>query len=99
VHEPWLHVQHVERRWQLVGSVGRQRRLEVAGGRAAATRARSESGRRLEALHTGGGYMCGAWSRKAAGSGRWGRQLGGGGHDRGAVRTRAGRGRFERPVL
>jgi hypothetical protein len=43
--------------------------------------------------------MCGVWSRKAAGSGRWGRQLGGGGHDRGAVQTRAGRGRFERPVL
>jgi hypothetical protein len=58
VHGRWLHVQLVERWWQLVSSIGR----EVAGGRAAVTHARSQSGRRLEASLTGGG-MCGAWSR------------------------------------
>jgi hypothetical protein len=72
------------------------RGAEVAAGRAAVARARPESGRRLEALHTGGGCMCGAWSQEAAGSGQRGRQLGGGGRNRGTVRTRAGRSRFER---
>jgi hypothetical protein len=38
-------------------------------------------------------------SREAAGSARRGRQLSGGGRDWGAVQTRAGRGRFERPAL
>jgi hypothetical protein len=76
VHGQWLHVQRVERWWQLVSSVGR----EVAGGRAAVARARSQPGRRLAASLTGGG-MGGAWSlrgsrdmrrrqRREAGSGR-----------------------------
>jgi hypothetical protein len=38
-------------------------------------------------------------SREAAGSGRRRRQLNGGGRDRDAVQTRAGRGLFERPAL
>jgi hypothetical protein len=92
-------VQRVEQRWRLVGNVGRQHCLEVASGRAAVARTRPESGRRLEALHTGGGCMCGAWSQEAAGSDRRGWQLGGGEHDRGAVRTSVGCGRFERPAL
>jgi hypothetical protein len=41
--------------------VGRQHRLEVAGGRTAVARARPASGRRVEALHMGGGCMCGVW--------------------------------------
>jgi hypothetical protein len=76
VHGRWLHAQRVERWWQLVSSVGR----EVAGGRAAIARARSQLGRRLEASLTDGG-MGGAWSlrgsrdtrrrqRREAGSGR-----------------------------
>jgi hypothetical protein len=63
VHDWWLHVRHVERKWRLVGSVG----CEVAGDRAAVTRAGPVSGRRLEALHKGGGCMCGAWKL----GGRW----------------------------
>jgi hypothetical protein len=70
VHGRWLPVQRVEWMWRLVGSVGRQHRLEVAGSRAAVARATPESGRLLEALHTGGGCMCGAWSWEAASSGR-----------------------------
>jgi hypothetical protein len=70
----WLHARRVERKWRLVGSVGR----EVAGGRAVVTHAGLASGRRLEALHTGGCYMCGAWKS----GGRWQRSavtaLGGG---------------------
>jgi hypothetical protein len=61
VHGRWLHVQRVERWWQLVSSVGR----EVAGGRAAVARARSQPGRRLEASLTGGG-MGGAWSSRGS---------------------------------
>jgi hypothetical protein len=68
VHDWWLHVRHVERKWRLVGSVG----CEVAGDRAAVTRAGPVSGRRLEALHKGGGCMCGAWKL----GGRWQRSAG-----------------------
>jgi hypothetical protein len=68
VHGWWLHVRRMERKWRLVGSVGR----EVAGDHEAITRAGPASGHRLEALHTGGGCMCGAWRP----GGRWQRSAG-----------------------
>jgi hypothetical protein len=74
----WLHARHVEWKWRLVGSVGR----EVVGGRAAVAHAGPASGCRLESLHTGGCCMCGAWKSR----GRWQRSvvtaLGSDGHDR-----------------
>jgi hypothetical protein len=63
----WLHARHVERKWRLVGSVGR----EVAGGHAAVEHAGPASGRRLEALDMGGCCMCGAWKS----GGRWQRSV------------------------
>jgi hypothetical protein len=74
----WLHARHVEWKWRLVGSVGR----EVAGGRVAVAHTGPASGHRLDLLHTGGCCMCGAWKS----GGRWQRSavmaLGGGDHNR-----------------
>jgi hypothetical protein len=63
-----LHARRMEQKWWLDGSVGR----EMAGGRAAVPHAGPASERRLEALHTGGGCMCGAWKS----GGRWQRSAG-----------------------
>jgi hypothetical protein len=57
VHGRWLHARRVERKWRLVGSVGR----EVAGGRAAVVHVGPASRHRLEMLHTSDCCMCGAW--------------------------------------
>jgi hypothetical protein len=83
-----------EWKWRLVGRVGR----EVAGGCAAVAHMGPASGHQLGALHTGWQLHVQHVER------RWrligsGRQLGGDGHDQDAVRTRAGRGWFERLVL
>jgi hypothetical protein len=82
-------------RWRLVGSADR----EVAGGRAAVTHTGPAFERRLETLHTSGRCMRGAWKSGGSWQRSAGWQLGGGDRDRGAVRTRAGHGRFERPAL
>jgi hypothetical protein len=89
VHGRWLHVQRMERWWQLVSNVGR----EVAGGRAAVARARSQPGRRLEASLTGGG-MGGAWSSRGSRDTRrrQRREAGSGRNSSGSARCRAERG-------
>jgi hypothetical protein len=89
VQGQWLHVQRVEWKWRLVGSVDRQ----VGGGRAAIAYTGPASGRQLGALHTGWQLHVHRVERRwrLVGSG-W--QLGGGSRDRDAVRTRAGCGRY-----
>jgi hypothetical protein len=67
---------------------------EVAGGRAAIARARSQPGRRLEALLIGGG-MGGAWSSRGSRDTqrRQRREAGSGQNSGGSVRSHAERGR------